>query len=232
MVKQAIVLLGVAFVGMFLYFILRRGGGPGGPPPLPPAGRGVAAPPDKVKTAAGSVQGFGSNPHQDVNAIVIQIARSGVLTIDFRPHTAQAVIAVAAPGDSVVVEYSTNPNDEVVGYRLRRIKNIRNGKEAVLDALPPPPDIPPNHSAEYFTIHQPNLVLDHYGGIVAIKSGQLLFHFKPGLVDDILPIIKTSEALGLTAVWRDDHFGFVNVNRDKVYIVLSVTIGNKTFLVR
>ncbi len=221
-------LLGLVFalLGLLAFFATRHTGGP------PPPGPGAAPAPEKEKTAFGIVKGFKSNPHLDVNAIQLQTGPSGMLTIDFLPHTAQAVMGITAPGDSVKVNYDAHANDEVVGYRLRRIRNQGSGKEVALDELPPPPDIPPNHAAEYFSIHNPNLILDEYGGIVAIRSGRLLFHFKPGLVDDLLPLIKTASQLGLSAVWRDDHFGFVNVNHDKVYIVLSVTIDNKTFLVR
>jgi hypothetical protein len=214
-------------------FLAVRTGFPGGGPPPPPGNPPV--PPGshgRVKTAAGVVLGFKYNPHLDVNAIQVMVAQAGLLTIDFRPHTAQTVMGLAAVNDSVEVAYMSHPNDEVVGYVLVRIKNARTGKESELNELPPPPDVPQNHSAEHFTIHDPSLILDQYGGIVAIRSQHLLFHFKPGLVDDILALIKNAHEIGLSAVWRDDQAGFVNVDHDKVYVVLSVTIDNKTFLVR
>jgi len=201
-------------------------------PPGPPRPPGSADFPGKTKSIVGVVRGFKYNPHLDINSIQVKADRAGSLTIDFRPHTARTVMGLAAVNDTVEVTYASLPNDEVVGYEMVDIKNERTGKEVVLDELPPPPDVPPNHSAEYFTIRSPELITDQYGGIVAIRSGHLLFHFKPGLVDDILPMIKTAREIGLSAVWRDDHFGFVNVNGDKVYVVLSVTIDNKTFLVR
>jgi hypothetical protein len=234
-------LLGLVIVllGVILFIVVRPGPPGGGPrpgdasaPPGPPGPPGAADFRGKTKTARGLVVGFKDNPHLDYDAIQVNAGEAGMLTIDFRPHTARPVMDLAAVKDSVEVTYGTHPNDEAVGYVLVRVKNERTGKEVVLDELPPPPDVPPNHSAEFFTILNPELITDQYGGIVAIRNGHLLFHFKPGLVDDILPLIKTSRELGLSAVWRDDHFGFVNVDGDKVYVVLSVTIDNKTFLVR
>jgi hypothetical protein len=233
-------LLGLLIVlaGITYFVIVRHGSpergipgqtfGPPGPPP-PPGSADFKA---KTKTARGTVLGFKYNPHLDYNAVQIKADQAGLLTIDFRPHTAHAVMDLAAANDSVEVTYMSHPNDEVVGYELVSIKNQRTGKQLVLDDLPPPPDVPPDHSAEYYTIRNPNLITDQYGGIVAIRDEHLLFHFKPGLVDDILPLIKTAREVGLSAVWRGDQFGFVNVYHDKVYVVLSVTIDNKTFLVR
>jgi hypothetical protein len=229
----------IALLGVILFIGVRPGPPGGGPrpgdafaPPGPLEPPGAANVKGKTKTLSGVVVGFKYNPHFDYNAIQIRTGEAGILTIDFRPHTARQVIDLATVNDSVDIAYMTQPNDEVVGYVLVSIKNERTGKEVVLDELHPPPDIPPNHSAEYFSIRHPDLIIDQYGGIVAIRDGHLLFHFKPGLVDDILPLIKTAREVGLSAVWRDDHFGFVNVNGDKVYVVLSVTIDNKTFLVR
>ena len=234
-----LLLLVIVLLGVILFIEVRPGPPGGGPkpgtaigPPGPPGPPGSADFPGKGKTIVGVVRGFKCNPHFDINSIQVKTDRAGTLTIDFRPHTARTVMDLAALNDSVEVTYASHPNDEVVGYELAHIKNERTGKEVMLDELPPPPDVPPNHSAEYFTIRNPDLITDQYGGIVAIRSGHLLFHFKPGLVDDILPMIKTAREIGLSAVWRDDHFGFVNVNGDKVYVVLSVTIDNKTFLVR
>ena len=227
-----VILLGVVIVR------LMRPAGPGSQRPavrsLPgyPGETGPPEAPEKVKAAEGVVMGFRNNPHLDVNALQVRVVRSGVLAMAFRPHTAQAVMTIAAVNDSVQVEYTSNPNDEVVGYRLKRITNLRTGRSVTPDELPPPPDVPANHPAEFFTVKQPELITDEYGGIVAIRSDHLLFHFKPGLVDEILPLIRTAGTVGLSAVWRDDHFGFVNVDNDKVYVVLSVTIDNKTFLVR
>jgi hypothetical protein len=234
-----LVALVIVLLGMIFFMMVRPGPPLGGRRPGEPIGPpGAQGPPGpaglqgKTKTVQGLVLGFNYNPHLDYNAIRIKVDQAGTLTIDFRPHTARPVMDLATVSDSVEVTYIPHPNDEVVGYVLVSIKNDRTGKVLVLDDLPPPPDVPPNHTAEYFTIRNPALITDQYGGIVAIRNDHLLFHFKPGLVDDILPLIKSARSVGLSAVWRDDHFGFVNVNDDKVYVVLSVTIDNKTFLVR
>jgi hypothetical protein len=228
----------IVLLGVILFLVLQQGPPGGGPrpgdglPPPPPGRPGGVDFAGKIKTARGLVTGFTSNPHLDYNAIQVKTAQAGMLTIEFRPHTAAPVMDVAKVNDSVEVNYIPHPSDEVVGYELVSIRHGRTGKELVMDELPPPPDVPPNHSAEFFTIRSPGLIMDKYGGIVAIRSGHSLFHFKPGLVDDILPLMKTAKEISLSAVWRDDNFGFVNVNHDKVYVVLSVTIDNKTFLVR
>jgi hypothetical protein len=152
--------------------------------------------------------------------------------MDFRPHTARTVMAHAPIGDSVEIVTGSRPDDEYIVYQLHRIKNLRTHDEANLDALPPPPDVPPNYTAEDFTVDNPQLLTDPYGGIDGIRNSNLLFHFKPGLVDDIAGLIKSARTITLSAVRRSEDFGFVNINHDKVYIVLSVTIDHKTFLVR
>ncbi len=140
----------------------------------------------------------------------------------------------APVGDSVEVLTGSRPNDEYVVYQLHRIKNLRTHNEADLDALPPPPDVPPNYTAEDFTVDNPQLLTDPYGGIDGIRDGNLLFHFKPGLVDDIAGLIKSlaQDHYASAPYAEAKDFGFVNINHDKVYIVLSVTIDHKTFLVR
>lgn len=231
MVKNVLL---VAILGALLivgYLLLR----PPGPPPPPPGGPPGHPPPPNAnvwKTRRGVVAGYSNNAHLDVNAIRIRTANEGELTIDFRPHTAKMVLSHAAIGDSVEISSGSKPNDEYVVYQLHRIRNLRTGEEADLDALPPPPDIPVNYTAENFTLAHPQLLTDPYGGIDGIRSGDLLFHFKPGLVDDISGLIKSAGSIVVSAVRRSDDFGFVNVHHDKVYIVLSVTIDHKTFLVR
>jgi hypothetical protein len=81
-------------------------------------------------------------------------------------------------------------------------------------------------------VDNPQLLTDPYGGIDGIRKGNELFHFKPGLVDDIAGLMKSAKTITLSAVRRSEDFGFVNIDHDKVYIVLSLTIDHKTFLVR
>jgi len=171
------------------------------------------------------------NPHLDVNALQVNTINAGTIIIDFRPHTAKAVMGIGGLGQSVTVDYSMHPDDEAVGYQLKRIENNATGKSLVLENLPPPPDVP-DHAAQNFKVKNPQLITDQYGGIVALRKESLLFHFKPGLVDDIAPLIKESHSFGLMAVRRDDNLGFVNIHHDRVYIVISITLDNKTFLVR
>ncbi|MDP9080318.1 MAG: hypothetical protein M3O71_23070 [Bacteroidota bacterium] len=197
---------------------------PGGPPP--PAG------PPKLKRISGMVQGYKYNTHLDINAIQINTGPAGSITIEFRPHTAKAVMGVAGLNDPVEINYSSQPNDESVGYQLHRITNTRSKDSVDIDELPPPPRVPPDQSPENFVIKDPALITDQYGGIAAIKSKHQLFHFKPGQVDDISALIKTSRDLKLLAVLRDGQSGFVNAEQDKVYIVISITINNQTFLIR
>ncbi|WP_293784728.1 hypothetical protein [uncultured Pedobacter sp.] len=187
--------------------------------------------PHKQRVITGTVIRYKNNPHLDINALELKTEKAGLITIDFRPHTAAWVIKIGALGDLVTVTYGLNPSDEVVGYQLIAIKNDRKGVSQILDDLPPPPDVP-DHQTEKFKLEEPVLITDHYGGVVALKKDDLLFHFKPGLVDDIAPLIKKSDTFYLVAVRRQDDQGFININHDKVYIVLSITIDNKTFLVR
>ena len=185
----------------------------------------------KLRTVTGIVTAYKNNPHLDINALELKTKTAGMMTIDFRPHTAEAVKKIGITGQLVTITYSLHPNDEIVGYQLMAIKNNKTGLSQVLENLPPPPDIP-DHETESFKLNKPLIITDQYGGIVALKQQQLLFHFKPGLVDNIAPLIKLSQQLNLVAVRRPDNLGFVNVNHDKVYIVLSITMDNKTFLVR
>jgi|GEM_PF-2859193 len=183
------------------------------------------------QTITGIVTGYKNNPHLDINSMELQTKTAGEMRVDFRPHTAAAVTGIGAVGQSVTITYGLHPNDEVVGYHLIAIKNDKTAESQILDDLPPPPDVP-NHQTENFKLDKPVLITDHYGGIVALKKNKLLFHFKPGLVDYIAPMIKVSTRFDMVAVRRPDDQGFINVEHDKVYIVLSITMDNKTFLVR
>ena len=221
-----VVFLLAAIIG----FLLLR---PSHPGPLLP-GPGHPPPPrlEQKKTIQGIVQGYKYNTHLDINALSIKTSSEGIITVDFRPHTAKAVMDAAAVNDLVEVRYSLQPNDESVGYQLHQVRNLNNGSTINADELPPPPRVPPNQSAETFFIKNPVLITDQYGGIAAIRSNHSLFHFKPGQVDDISSLIKNSHELNLLAVPRGDQSGFVNVNNDKVYIVISITINDQTFLIR
>lgn len=201
------------------------------PAPPPPGGPHQRDGPDKERTVVGVVIGYEVNQHLDINGLQIKTQNAGVLTIDFRPHTAKTIMKIGPIGQPVTVKYNLHPNDETIGYQLKFIQNKRTGISQVLEDLPPPPDIP-NHENENFTLDDPQLITDGYRGIAAIRKGKMLFHFKPGLVDDIAPLIKSSHHFNLMAVRRNDNLGFVNINHDSVYIVLSITMDNKTFLVR
>jgi len=185
----------------------------------------------KQKVITGTVIRYKNNPHLDINALELKTEKAGLITIDFRPHTAARVIKIGTIGEEIEATYALNPSDEVVGYQLLAIRNDRTGISQVLDDLPPPPDVP-NQQIEKFNLEKPAIITDQYGGIVALRKNNLLFHFKPGLVDDIAYLIKESNTFNLEAVRRQDDQGFININHDKVYIVLRVTIDNKTFLVR
>ncbi|WP_293744131.1 hypothetical protein [uncultured Pedobacter sp.] len=187
--------------------------------------------PHKQKVITGTVTRYKSNPHLDINALELKTEKAGLITIDFRPHTAAWVTKIGAIGEPVTVTYALNPSDEVVGYQLLAIRNNRTGISQILDDLPPPPDVP-NQQIEKFNPEKPAIITDQYGGIVALRKNNLLFHFKPGLVDDIADLIKENNTFNLEAVRRQDDQGFININHDKVYVVLRITIGNKTFLVR
>jgi hypothetical protein len=202
--------------------------------PLPGEGQQPPPPPpvENLRTRVGRVLGYTHNAHLDVNAIQLKTAGEGVITVDFRPHTAKTVMEHARVGDSVEIFSGARPNDEYIVYELHRIKNLRTGQEADLDTLPPPPDVPPDYTVENFTVDHPRLLTDPYGGIDAIKDGNRLFHFKPGLVDDIAGLIKSAPSITLSAVRRSEDFGFVNIDQDEVYIVLSLSIDHKTYLVR
>ncbi len=230
MVKNILLIIIILLLAVVGYLLLRRPVAPAPAPDItihPPPG-----PPENLKTRSGLVLGYRYNAHLDANAIQLKTAREGVITVDFRPHTARTVMDIAPVGDSVEVATGSRPNDEYIVYQLHRIKSLRTNQQSDLDALPPPPDVPPDYTAEDFTIDAPQLLTDPYGGIDAIRNGNQLFHFKPGLVDDITGLIKSAKIITLSAVRRSDDFGFVNINHDKVYIVLSLTIDHKTFLVR
>lgn len=189
-------------------------------------------PGEKLKMEHGVVLGFKPNSQLDIDALLLKTADAGELTIGFKPHTAAALMRVTAPGDSVEVGYSLQLEEVGNSYRLRLVRNQRTGKEVAPDKLPAPSAVPPDRSAEYFLVRQPSFVLDEFGGVAGLWSGSKMFQLKPGLVYGILPLLKNAQQLGLSAVWRDDRFGFVNAVHDSVYIVLSITMDNKTFLVR
>jgi hypothetical protein len=230
MVKNILLIAIILLLAVVGFLLLRH---PTTPPPPPDAGiRPPPGAPENLKTRQGLVLGYQYNAHLDINAIQLKTLKEGVITIDFRPHTAKTVMDHAAIGDSIEVVTGSHPNDEYIVYQLHRLKNLRTRQEVDLDALPPPPDVPPNYTAEDFTLNNPQLLTDPYGGLDGIRNGNELFHFKPGLVDDIAGLIKSAKTITLSAVRRSEDFGFVNKNHDKVYIVLSVTADHKTFLVR
>ena len=229
MVKNILLISVIILLGALGYLLLRH---PVGPPPLQDDGPPPPPTAENLKPRSGLVLGYKYNAHLDVNSVQLKTTNEGVITVEFRPHTAKIVMNNAAIGDSVEVFIGTRPNDEYIVYQLHRIRNLRSRQEADLDALPPPPDVPPNYTAENFSIDHPHLLTDPYGGIDAILDGNNLFHFKPGLVDDISGVIKSASSITLSAVRRSEDFGFVNINKDKVYIVLSVSIDHKTYLVR
>ena len=228
MVKNILLIVIILLLAGVGFLLLRH-------PPAPPPEAGIHPPPgipEDLKTREGLILGYQYNAHLDVNAIRLKTVKEGIITIDFPPHTARTVMDYAPVGDSIGIITSSHPNDESIVYQLHRIKNLRTRQEANLDALPPPPVIPPNYTAEDFTLNNPLMLTDPYGGLDGIRNGNLLFHFKPGLVDDIAGLIKSAKTITLSAVRRSEDFGFVNINHDQVYIVLSVTIDHKTFLVR
>jgi hypothetical protein len=230
MVKNILLLAIILLLAVVGFLLLRH---PPAPPPPPEAGfHPPPGAPENLKSRRGLVVGYRYNAHLDVNAIQLKSATEGLITVDFQPHTARTVMDYAPVGDSVEVVTGSRPNNEYIVYQLHRITNLHTNRETDLDALPPPPDVPPNYTAQDFTVDTPQLLTDPYGGIDAIRNGNMLFHFRPGLVDDIAGLIKSASTITLSAVRRSEDFGFVNINHDKVYIVLSVTIDHKTFLVR
>lgn len=203
---------------------------PQGPPlPGPPV---EAPPPAELKTVRGIVKGYQHNVHLDINGIQLQKEGDGVLTFEFRPHTANAILSVAKTGDWVEIAYNTQPNDEEIVYRLHEIKQLHSGNRVNVDQLPPPPRIPPGQQAQLFQTQNPTVITDGYGGIAALQTTGKLFHFKPEQVEDIQSIIKNGHNFSLLAVKRSDDQGFINIHHDQVYIVISVTIDNKTFMIR
>ncbi|SDL40181.1 hypothetical protein [Siphonobacter aquaeclarae] len=225
-------LIGCILVLLVIIAVLLVRMGPPGPPPGPPGPERGPATPEMLKTVTGKVNGFADNVHLDINRLQIEKAGQGMLTFEFRPHTASAVTGVAQAGDNVEIAYDTQPNDEAIVYRLHRITNLNTGQVVDVDQLPPPPRIPPGQRAEVFNISNPEVITDGYGGIAALKVPGRLFHFKPEQVEDIQALIKNARQCTLLAVNRSDDQGFVNSDRDKVYIVISITINNKTFTIR
>lgn len=228
-------LLGLVLILLVLlsYSMLYRSTG-GASNAIGVSGMGTAGlgPGEKLTMEQGVVLGFKSNSQLDIDALQLKTADAGELTIGFKPHAAAALMRVTAPGDTVEVGYHLQRDEGGISYRLRIVRNRRTGKEVAPDKLPAPPAIPPGRSAEYFLVRQPSFVLDEYGAVVGVRSGSKIFQLKPALVYGILPLLKNARQLGLSAVWRDDKFGFVNAEHDSVYIVLSITMDNKTFLVR
>lgn len=205
-------------------------------PPIPPPGpprvdREWVGKPGKMKNLKGTIQAYNSNPHLDVNSLQLKTTDGETTVVEFFPHTAQAVMQAAPIAAPVELAITTRPNDEAVVYRLVSIKNLNSGAEVVMRNLPPPPEVP-GYNIENFNLKNPDVVTNNNGNIVALRKGDLFFHFKPRAVDDISGLIKSYHDFSLQAVRRGDHLGFVNIKHDKVYIVLSITINNNTFLVR
>ncbi len=201
-------------------------------PPLPPVPPSIQAPPppDELKKMSGVVVGYSHNVHLDINGLQLKTAKQGTLTFAFRPHTARAVTSVAAIKDTVEVYYSSLPNDEEIFYRLHKIKHAR--KRVDVDHLPPPPRIPPGRYVQTFTLDRPVIVTDGYGGVAALQGEGKIFHFKPEQVEGIQALIKNGHSFTLQAVQRGEEQGFINSHHDDVYIVISITIDNKTFMIR
>lgn len=188
--------------------------------------------PREIKTIAGTVTGYACNVHLDINALTLKTASRGVLKFEFRPHTASAVSGAGPVGSEVQVDYAANPDDESITYRLARIKNPAAGKLVDVDDLPPPPRIPPGQQAQTYRVLSPVIITDGYGGIAGLQDKGKLFHFRPGQVEDIQPLIKNCRDFIIQAVKRGDDQGFVNINHDEVYIVISLTMDDKTFMIR
>jgi len=193
-----------------------------GPPPPPSAG---------LKFVDGAVTGFQYNAHLDVNSVQLKKEGAGILNFEFKPHTAGAVLSVTKKGNLVKIGYSTQPNDEAIVYHLHTIKDISSGNEIDVDRLPPPPRIPPGKPAQTFNIINPRVITDSYGGVDALQAPGKLFHFRPEQVEDIQSLIKNGHNFTLLAVARGEQ-GFININHDEVFLVISITIDNKTFTIR
>jgi hypothetical protein len=220
----------LSVIGLLLYR-LNLAALPGPPLPGPPL---VGPPPvaADLRSVTGVVKGYVHNIHLDVNGVEIQKRGEGLLTFEFRPHTASAILAVAKAGSNVEIDYNTLPNDEAIVYQLHRIKNSDDGDMIDVDQLPPPPRIPPGVQAQTFIITNPQIITDNYGGVAALQAPGRLFHFKPEMVQDIQAMIKKGHNFGLLAVKRGDDQGFINIHHDQVFIVISITIDNKTFMIR
>ncbi|ASZ12113.1 hypothetical protein KTO58_14170 [Chitinophaga pendula] len=203
-------------------------------PPGPPAPLPEVEPPahaGDLKKIRGTVTGYQHNQHLDINSVQIQKDGDGLLSFEFRPHTASLVLSIAQIGNEVEIGYNTRPNDEAIGYHLHTVRDIRSGKQVNVDQLPPPPRIPPGKLAQTFTVIKPEVIKDSYGGIDGLQSNGKLFHFKPEQVEDIQALIKNGHNFSLLAINRGDQ-GFINIHNDEVYLVISITIDNKTFMIR
>lgn len=225
-----LVLIGILLlIILFLLIQTNRPGPLPGHQPFPPEPKHLK---HELKSISGTVKGFVQNVHRDINGLKIETASRGALTFEFRPHTASAVLSAGHLEDSVQLEYFTQPNDESITYRLKKIKNLRSGEVTDIDNLPPPPRIPTNQTVQTFDLNAPEIVTDPYGGIAALRYEHKLFHFKPEQVEDIQSLIKLGRVFVLQAVRRGDDQGFVNADQNEVYIVISITIDNKTFMIR
>lgn len=225
----AIIML-LAVIGLLLSRINLTA--PPGPALSDPPAVGPPLPAVDLRNVSGIVKGYVHNIHLDVNGVQIQKAGEGLLTFEFRPHTASAVLAVAKTGEKIEIGYNTRPNDEAIVYQLHKVKNLSDGISVDVDQLPPPPRIPQGQQAQLFNIRDPQVITDNYGGVAALQAQGKLFHFKPEMVQDIQALIKNGHSFSLLSVKRGDDQGFINIHHDDVYIVISITIDNKTFTIR
>src|ERR1700761_3569386 len=109
MVKNIFLISIIILLAAVGFLLLRR---PPTPPPPPEAGMHPRpGAPENLKTRQGLVLGYQYNAHLDVNAIQLKTLKEGVITIDFRPHTAKTVMDHAAIGDSIEVVTGSHPND-------------------------------------------------------------------------------------------------------------------------
>lgn len=117
-------------------------------------GRGAAAP--GAVTVSGVVQGWRRNRHGDVDGLVLE----GGAEVTVPPHRAGAVMAVARPGEAVVVEGERRAH-HVHAYR---VTNAATGVTA--EAHPPRPagHLPLGATARAIVDHAPCHVLLVVGG--------------------------------------------------------------------
>lgn len=218
-------------IGVLVYQIGRSGPPP--PPPMDgPPPRPLERPGRELKEVEGLVKDYIHNEHLDINGIRLEKAGEGMLTYEFHPHAARAVLSVAQPGKDVLITYDTRPNDEEIGNELHAIKDVRTGKSVNIDQLPPPPRVLQEERPLAFTLERPTVLTDSYGGVVALRSGGKLFHFRPEQVEDIQALVKKGRNVKLLSVQRNDDQGFVNAQHDQVYVVVSITIDDRTFRIR